>query len=342
MIILRWLKSPSPVPKIAPIEQLLLRISKQVRTIFAQPNSNQTCSELPLMKKIVLSVLLLLSPGLLSAELPDPALAPWYEIEIILFEHNTKKGGGKEVWGEQTITPDLVDTIELAPPDTPTVDGEISETAFQQLAPSQLQLSAIAKQLKRSSAYTPLLHLGWRQPGLGRELAPAVLIYPYPDRPANEEGNPSSTADEVDQTFKASPAIASDEWQEKSHTFGYIRLFLSRYLHIDSDLVLSKPIEIVPHHLILNDISALIHSEDEEYYFNSPDQLLTPPKTPLRQAASLDENHYFRIDENRRLRKQELHYFDHPRFGMLIVVRDYTPPIEEPKIAIEPMAELPQ
>ena len=219
------------------------------------------------MIKIVLSALLLLSPGLLSAELPDSALAPWYEIEIILFEHNTKKGGDKEVWGEQTITPDLVDTIELAPPGIPTVDGEITETAFQQLVPSQLQLSAIAEQLEKKSAYTPLLHLGWRQPGLGRDLAPAVLIYPYPDRLASEEGNPTDTA----ETLKALPAIASDEWQEKSHIFGYIRLFLSRYLHIDSDLVLSKPVETVPHQLILNDISALIHSEDEEYYFNSPE-----------------------------------------------------------------------
>ena len=342
MIILRWLKSPSPAPKIAPIERLLLRISKQVRTISAQPNPNLACPELPLMRKIVLSALLLLSPGLLSAELPDPALAPWYEIEIILFEYNTKEGGGKEVWSEQTITPDLVDTIELAPPGTPTVDGEISETAFQQLAPSQLQLSAIIKQLRRSSAYTPLLHLGWRQPGFGRDLAPAVLIYPYPEQPASKEGNPTGAAEEADQTVKALPAIASNEWQGKSHIFGYIRLFLSRYLHIDSDLVLSKPVEAVPHQLILNDISALIHNEDEENYFNSPYQLLMPPKTPLRQAASLDENYYFRIDENRRLRKQELHYFDHPRFGMLIMVRDYTPPIEEPEIAIEPMAELPQ
>ena len=47
MIILGWLKLPSSVPKIAPIEQLLLRISKQMRTISAQPKFNQIYSELP-------------------------------------------------------------------------------------------------------------------------------------------------------------------------------------------------------------------------------------------------------------------------------------------------------
>ena len=47
MIILCWLKLPSSASKIAPIEQLLLRISRQMRTISAQPNSNQAYSALP-------------------------------------------------------------------------------------------------------------------------------------------------------------------------------------------------------------------------------------------------------------------------------------------------------
>ena len=47
MIILGWLKLPPSVPKIAPIERLLLRISKQMKTISAQPKFNQAYSELP-------------------------------------------------------------------------------------------------------------------------------------------------------------------------------------------------------------------------------------------------------------------------------------------------------
>ncbi|VAW49144.1 hypothetical protein MNBD_GAMMA03-123 [hydrothermal vent metagenome] len=260
------------------------------------------------MIKQLLLIPLLLSPALLLAE-PDPTSAPWYEIEIILFEHSAKKERFKEVLNQQTVTPDLVNTIELIPPATAsTTDNFVAEVAYQRLDKSQLQLSGIVKQLKRRSAYTPLLHLGWRQPGLKRDLAPAVLIYPYPDQ--------------------------AGEWREKSHIFGYIRLFLSRYLHIDSDLVLSKPVEIPSHRLLLDDISTLIHTANEDDYFNSPDQLLITQKVPLRQEVRISENHYFRIDESRRLRKQELHYFDHPRFGMLIVVRDYIPPLE-------PTTELP-
>ncbi len=39
---LRWLKSPSFTPKVAPVEQLLLRISEQMRAIYSQPQSIQT------------------------------------------------------------------------------------------------------------------------------------------------------------------------------------------------------------------------------------------------------------------------------------------------------------
>ncbi len=42
MNVLCWLKLPSFIPKIAPIEQLLLCISEQMRTISSQPKSIQS------------------------------------------------------------------------------------------------------------------------------------------------------------------------------------------------------------------------------------------------------------------------------------------------------------
>ncbi len=45
-------------------------------------------------------------------------------------------------------------------------------------------------------------------------------------------------------------------------------------------------------------------------------------------AAGLDEFELpqFRLTESRRMRGKELHYFDHPRFGVLAVITPYTPP----------------
>ncbi|MCF6217168.1 MAG: peptidoglycan binding protein CsiV [Gammaproteobacteria bacterium] len=276
--------------------------------------------------KHLLLISLLLCSNWLQAE-SEPA--PWYEVEIILFERNSKQEPFHEVLNQRVITPELIDTLELTPPFKPGSDeGKAVETAYQQLTKPQLQLSTAFKSLKRNPAYKPLLHIGWRQPGLSRELAPAILIYPYA---TERQISVESYLGLIDERGKTPPPPDEQTavWREQSHIFGYIRLSLSRYLHVESDLLLSKPAKVVPHQLLLNNISTRLHTAGNGDYFNSPDQLLTPLSIPLRQPASLHENHYFRIDENRRVRKQELHYFDHPRFGMLLVVRDYTPPVEE-------------
>ncbi len=280
------------------------------------------------VKPLLLISLLFCSNGLQAEAESEPTPAPWYEVEIILFEWNSKKAPFREALNQQATTPELIGTLELTPPFKPELDdGKALETAYQQLTESQLQLSDAFNKLERNPAYTALLHIGWRQPGLSRDLAPAVLIYPYAtDQQISEARYMGLSEEEGDAS---PPSEATSEWHDGSHIFGYIRLFLSRYLHIESDLVLSKPAEVVSHHLLLNDISARLQVAESGRYFNSPDQLLTPANIPWRQETSLHENHYFRIDESRRVRKQELHYFDHPRFGMLLVVRDYTPPVEE-------------
>ncbi len=279
--------------------------------------------------KYLLLISLLFCSNWLQAE-SEPAPARWYEVEIILFEHNSKKMPFREALNQSITTPELIDTLELTPPFKP------NATAYQQLTASQLQLSNAFNRLRRNPAYTPLLHIGWRQPGLSRDLAPAILIYPYATGQLISEAHYRGLAEEMDDTTPNKP---TSEWRDGSHIFGYIRLSLSRYLHIESDLVLSEPVEVVSHHLLLNDALTHLHTTDDSDYFNSPDQLLTPQSIPLRQPTSLHENHYFRIDENRRVRKQELNYFDHPRFGMLLVVRDYTPPVEAREEAEEATTE---
>ena len=46
----------------------------------------------------------------------------------------------------------------------------------------------------------------------------------------------------------------------------------------------------------------------------------------------------FRMTESRRMRSKEVHYFDHPKFGMLALITPYEPPPVK-KIEIEPLPE---
>jgi hypothetical protein len=95
------------------------------------------------------------------------------------------------------------------------------------------------------------------------------------------------------------------EWLGKLRPTGSIRLHRSRFLHLTVDLGLQY---------------------DYRYTQAAP-----PPDSPWPLAEFLRPVTY-RIDIQRRVRSGELHFFDHPAFGVLIMVR---PPPEAPESAEE-------
>ena len=76
---------------------------------------------------------------------------------------------------------------------------------------------------------------------------------------------------------------------------GTVRLERNRYLHLDVDLLLMNAADAAP-----------------GQYSGEPGS------TPA-----------FRLREKRRIKSSELHYFDHPRFGLLAVITPYTAPHKE-------------
>jgi hypothetical protein len=48
-------------------------------------------------------------------------------------------------------------------------------------------------------------------------------------------------------------------------------------------------------------------------------------------ADGADSGPAFQLREKRRMRSREVHYFDHPRFGMIAVVTPYDAPEDEPE-----------
>lgn len=289
-------------------------------------------------------------PILHAQEPVEPKSIPWYEIEIILFSHDNQSTQFKEVLEEHVYLPELIDAIELT---APFIESEEKlELGYQRLPAEQLQLTTQFHYLEKSSKYTPRLHIGWRQPGQERSIAPAILIYPYNTTEQITVENYLNIAIELDTPVLGKslqqprialedntnnstdtippPVMSTNNWQEKEHIFGFIRLYLSRYLHIESDLILSVPVQVEPHHMLLDNIMALMNPYEQNNYYDTlkpfvfdSDMLMVDP------IVTVTEQRFFHIDESRRLRKNELHYFDHPRFGLLITVRDYDFPVEE-------------
>ena len=201
------------------------------------------------------------------------AKSRWYQIEVIVFRHADADAAGGEQWLDLESLPDFRDAIELLVDlpefsDEPPVDGAelllSGPIAFQSLSSDALLLSDVFRRLENLSAYEPVLHVGWRQPGFGGSRARSVYI----------SDKPSMVLDAaIDDT-----AVVPNPSPSEIRVEGTIRVRTGRLLHVDTDFV--------------------------SYGADSP----------------------VRITEQRKVKLKELHYFDHPLFGVIVQVVPYRVP----------------
>ncbi len=182
----------------------------------------------------------------------------WYTVEVTIFERTSDDGLSAEYWPERVDEPRS--NFALSPRGGSNVGvltaGASEPSAIAAVPREQLAYGAIVNRLKRSGRYRPLVHLGWRQPGLAKTEALPVRI-----------------------------AGSSSAAPDASRVRGTLRLYRSRYLHLEADLVYTRP-----------------------------------------SAELLAASSRFALRESRRMRSGELHYLDHPLFGILVRATPYQAP----------------
>lgn len=159
----------------------------------------------------------------------------WYQIEVIIIERLTPSSNTQtEQWPKDivlaypTISRYLANPFETLAvednteptPETPTasqpsepatIEGAIEpkEHPFQILAEEDQQLAGIAKRIKRTNHLHLLFHQAWRQPVTSEDLAPAIVVQ------------------------------AGKQFDDHYELEGSVKISVSRYLHIDSNLWLT-------------------------------------------------------------------------------------------------------
>lgn len=164
--------------------------------------------------------------GMILTALAAPVMAQnEYAVEVVIFRHWEAPGDDAEFWPRQprpisqSATKHLV---TLGP-----VASGADAPAFSRLPDTDLQLTGIRQRLEHSKDYKVLLHVGWRQPGLGPASAPAVVLPlnwsppPLPKVSATPAGGGQNPFDYV-------PA--------STRLWGTLHLFQQRYLHFQVDL----------------------------------------------------------------------------------------------------------
>ncbi len=307
----------------------------------------------------MIRIRLLFPPMLLALLVSTPASAQnearederWFQTEIIVFEIREKNAtDSQEIWPDDPGLPDYEGSIELTPVVDPaiTVENEgaltadesgatttapaeaelpvivtdegvsatvprqaVREHPFQRLPDEALTLTEIAEKLSDSQDYVPILHIAWRQPVAAKDKARAIYISSQQDESTPE----LSTINELisppsdDETALPLVVVQNETGENRGERAlntidGILKLHLGRYLHVEADLLYRSQTE----------------PQENNTFFMTLDE--------SEQPQTL-----FRMHQKRRMRSGELHYFDHPMFGLLVKIIPYELP--EPEVETE-------
>ena len=231
----------------------------------------------------------------------------WYEVEVLVFSHLNADASAEKWPGNDALSVSL-DGAVPAPNTvtTPLVGAAPSAQELLRLAavPSaQYKLQDAFKTLSRSRNYRPLLHTAWRQPiGTGKNNFKVRLVggKDYASR-YGMLGKLLSSGDE--------PATEG-LWEID----GYIRLSASRFLHAETEMLFRRP-TVTPATITPTAPAPTAITSDSNLTWQTGDSM----------ASDEDWLQFFQFSQSRRLKSNELHYFDHPMFGLLIVLRPLEP-----------------
>ena len=217
----------------------------------------------------------------------------YYDVEVLLFENLDNFARQSENW-PSSVELELPETlIEIGKPYPGKIPQEYQpRLTFKALAKKELQLQQQATTIDESESRRVLLHTGWRQPGMAREKALSVYFKHAVAGPA--PGAEETAATEFTNDPMTMPRLAQPQAGELE---GTIKVILSRYLHVETDIVLRPQSKEQP-----EDIFSL--------------ELLEEAEQPV----------VYRLHQTRRrMRSRELHYLDNPVIGMLILITPYEP-----------------
>ena len=314
------------------------------------PSASRTLSV-----RIVCSALLALL--LACGPAPEAHGARWYTVEMIVFERIGDENLHDEVWLADPGRPPIDESIELNRASGLALAEELEEGgsaapyAFRLLDRGHFRLGGVFSRLRGSRDYRPLLHVAWHQPGYSRRRAKHAHIQGFRDA-AGGSGAYSPGAG-------AWPVIDGTV-QLYARRFLHLRADLLYYRRDPrSDVDFLEAFKVRPSALApaqgtpeepartAEPVSAPSAEEEAEVSVSAlpesaslgagtavdPDLVSgsgrdsgSPTAGGHRGVAHGGPPPVFRMTTSRRMRPGELHYLDHPLFGVLVIVSRYAPP----------------
>ncbi len=247
-----------------------------------------------------------------------------YRIELLVFAYVNTGEEKSELWRNLQRPHFINQHPAYLPTDTIKTDADDSDDA-DPIEPTPAPLYAfielnieskespsefldILRKMRINGHYRTLQHLMWEQTVLSRKASPLFYLEGgerYPDKQDilnlqnaftaatfEAAGEPELETEAKDESNAETIALGVPEFA------GTLHIYRSRFLHVKPDLWFSQFSE--------NDAGLCLVSE-----------MMTETSDTYTPTSYTALTHYH-IDQHRRLRSGELHYIDHPMFGVLI------------------------
>lgn len=206
------------------------------------------------------------------------------------------------------------------------------------LAKNSLQLNKLAKDIAKQRDLTQLLHLGWRQKVLfGQQKAPYYRLMAGTNFASHFDSKGNPIALPVDELAVSSLVNSSLQDEQQIDLMDKIRDALSQ----------QQPLTSLPTEMVESNVEQQLLDELWELDGNFKVFLRYIGSTPyLHIESELDyrapilvtneetgevteQLKSFPFKQLRRVISTQMHYFDHPLFGMVVQIRRYTPPMPD-------------
>jgi hypothetical protein len=156
-----------------------------------------------------------------------------------------------------------------------------SSTEISLLSDNQLTLGRAKKRLQQN--YRLIMHKGWRQTLSDKATAQNIRLM-------------------GGQNYTVGNAIDNE-------VDGIIKLSTGRYMNVDADLVFHKPMKLAPGTAV--ELGVASENQGTARFELADKNWQSDPQARLQP---------FRLKESSRLKADEIHYIDHPLYGIIIVV----------------------
>ena len=229
----------------------------------------------------------------------------WYQVEIIVFEH-LDKSGLQEAWPLEPGKPNFNATRILQLPER-AQSTEDDRPNFVAVPDEALQLQDAKERIKKQGSYRIVMHKGWKQKVTDKKIAEKLRLIGGKNyfRSSQDLGN---HMDMENDTFGASADVAQNSFEVD----GTLLLSKSRHLHLETDLVFTKPMKV---------LSPVAGFEGSMSAASAPKVTLANVKNRNQwQNETNARLQPFRLKESVRLRTNEVQYIDHPIYGILFAI----------------------